>query len=148
LNKPENDGVDRLISEPPTSDFFWRVIRPVAAASRAWALCRRGALDSSAVAMFFFGSRFGDNLARLLGVHRLTGSRASSLLDVSPQALSDWSHGKRQPEPDTLERVSKFFDVRPERLAHAEFADLLANELADPQRFERVEARIRRAGRR
>jgi transcriptional regulator with XRE-family HTH domain len=96
------------------------------------------------MAAFFFGSRVGDNLARLLGVHRLTGSRASALLGVSPQSLSDWSHGKRDPEPKTLERMSAFFEVPADRLANAEFADLLAHELSDPARFRRVEDRIRR----
>lgn len=94
------------------------------------------------MAAFFFGSRLGDNLPRLLGVHRLSGTRASALLGVSPQSLSDWSHGKRDPEAETLERIAAFFEVPADRLAKAEFEDLLAHELSDPARFRRVEGKM------
>jgi transcriptional regulator with XRE-family HTH domain len=100
--------------------------------------------SSSVVAFFFFGSRFGDNLPRLLGIHRLTARRASDLLGVSPQALSDWGHSKRRPEPETLERISKFFELPPDRLADADFEDLLVHELADASRFRLVETKIQK----
>jgi hypothetical protein len=38
--------------------------------------------------------------------------------------------------------VGEFFGVPADRLATAEFEDLLQNELADPERFQAVETRI------
>jgi hypothetical protein len=42
-------------------------------------------------------------------------------------------------------RVGEFFGVPADRLAPAEFADLLQHELADPERFQAVETRIHHA---
>ena len=93
----------------------------------------------------FSDARFPDNLRRLLGVHGLTATQASRLLRVSPQALSDWSHGKRQPGMEAVVRISELFEVPSDRLVKADFGDLLENELADRERFDRVEAKVRGA---
>jgi hypothetical protein len=42
--------------------------------------------------------------------------------------------------------VREFFGVPADRLATAEFEDLLQNELANPERFRAVETKIRYAG--
>jgi transcriptional regulator with XRE-family HTH domain len=85
---------------------------------------------------------YGDNLARLLGLHRLTAQRAGRLLQISPQAIYEQQAGKRRPALDSVMRTASFFEIPPDRLMSAEFDDLLAHELADPKRFHRVEKRI------
>src|SRR5687767_12731858 len=91
-------------------------------------------------------THLGDNLRRLLGMHALSATRASSLLGISSQALSEIQKGKRtQPNIDTMEQLSTFFEVPMMELRHAQFSDLLASHLADRERFERVEARIQEA---
>jgi hypothetical protein len=53
--------------------------------------------------------------------------------------------GLRQPSFATGLKVGEFFGVPADRLATAEFTDLLQDELADPERFEVVETRIHHA---
>ena len=89
--------------------------------------------------------RFPDNLFRLLGLHRLTAREAAGMLDISESALGKWGAGARRPSFETALRVSDFFGVPANRLAQAEFEDLLENELADAKRFQAVEAKIRHA---
>lgn len=86
--------------------------------------------------------RFADNLARLLGLHRLTARGAAEMLDLSESALAKWGTGLRRPSFDTALRVSDFFGVGAQRLAQAQFEELLADELADPDRFRAVEKKI------
>jgi transcriptional regulator with XRE-family HTH domain len=91
--------------------------------------------------------RFADNLERLLGLHAFPAKYAARALGLSQSAFSTWQSGRRQPSFDTAMRIGDFFEIEPRRLARASFASLLANELADAERFERVEQRIRQARR-
>ena len=86
---------------------------------------------------------FGENLRRLLGLHDLRGREAARLIGVSPQSLSEWMRGHRQPNLRMLLRVSSFLEINGERLLQAPFRELLSRELADGRRFDRVEAKIR-----
>jgi transcriptional regulator with XRE-family HTH domain len=87
----------------------------------------------------------GDNLDRLLGLHSMSATRASSVLGISAQALSEIRKGKRaSPNIDTLEKISDFFEVSVDRLRKATVAELLQDEIADPDRFARVEKKLGR----
>jgi transcriptional regulator with XRE-family HTH domain len=88
--------------------------------------------------------RFAENLRRLLGLHDLEQSEAATLLGMSKASFSAWNAGRRQPSFNTALLIGEFFGVTPDRLARADFEDLLANELANPARFREVEAEIRR----
>lgn len=92
-------------------------------------------------------SRFGENVSRLLGLHGLRGSDARELIGVSPQAVSEWKHSKRDPALQTLLRVSRFFELPIESLVDKEFAEVLADGAGDPDRFTRVEKKIAQARR-
>jgi transcriptional regulator with XRE-family HTH domain len=89
-------------------------------------------------------SNFARNFSHLIGVHLLTAQSAKQHLDLSAQAISELRAGKRQPSLQTLQKTSGFFEISIDRLLEAEFEDLLANELADSDRFRRVEAKIGR----
>src|SRR5581483_3622924 len=91
------------------------------------------------------GQRFATNLVRLLGLHGVTATFVGQQLGISTATLSAWAHGKSSPSLANAILFAEFFEVPTDRLMSAEFADLLANELADPGRFERFEERIRRA---
>lgn len=91
-------------------------------------------------------SEWGPNLRRLLGLHDLTAAEASRLLQVSPQTISEWTsktraEGTRDPQTSKLQRVAEFFEL-PGSMAWTPFSDLLPL-LANSDRFERVEKRIR-----
>jgi transcriptional regulator with XRE-family HTH domain len=94
---------------------------------------------------------FGENLRRLLGLHDLRGREAARLIGVSPQSLSEWMRGHRQPNLQMLLRVSSFLEINGERLLRAPFRELLVREVSDRTRFDHVEAKINgrraRAGR-
>lgn len=66
------------------------------------------------------------------------------MIGVSPQSLSEWMRGHRQPNLQMLLRVSSFLEINGERLVRAPFRDLLGREVADQRRFDRVETKIRR----
>ncbi|MGZ4389116.1 MAG: helix-turn-helix domain-containing protein [Gaiellaceae bacterium] len=88
------------------------------------------------------GNNFADNFDRPLGVHRLTARRASELLGVSASTMSYWISGKREPDVESLKRISAFFEVDPfEILLYPKSQFFLVN-LANVDRFESVEARI------
>lgn len=89
-------------------------------------------------------SRFTDNFVRLLGLHGLSQNFTAQLLGVSEATLSAWMNRRSSPSLPKAIDVAALFQVSTDRLMGAEFADLLQHELADPERFERVEARIRR----
>lgn len=87
---------------------------------------------------------FGENLRRLLGLHDLRGREAARMIGVSPQSLSEWMRGHRQPNLQMLLRVSSFLEINGERLLRAPFRELLGREVADRRRFDSVEAKINR----
>jgi transcriptional regulator with XRE-family HTH domain len=88
--------------------------------------------------------RFPENLRRLLGLHDLEQTEAAEMLGMSKQSFSAWNSGRRTPSFTTALLVADFLGVAADRLARASFEDLLAHELADPDRFREVEAEIRR----
>lgn len=88
--------------------------------------------------------RFTDNFVRLLGLHRLSQHFTAQLLGVSEATMSSWMNGRSQPSLGKAIGIAELFQVSTDRLMGAEFSDLLGNELADSERFERVEARIKR----
>ncbi len=89
-------------------------------------------------------TKFADNLERLLGLHRLTSRQFSELVDVSESVLSKWQSGDRSPSFGSALLIADFFGVPADRLARADFDELLTHELADPERFREVEGEIRR----
>jgi transcriptional regulator with XRE-family HTH domain len=88
---------------------------------------------------------FPDNLNRLLGLHGLAATDAASVLGVSPQAVSEWRHGKRGPSVQMLLKLSEVFEVPADALMRIDFKTLLEREAGDPTRFERVEQKLARA---
>jgi transcriptional regulator with XRE-family HTH domain len=89
--------------------------------------------------------RFPDNLNRLLGMHNLTAREAAQILGLSQSTFAKWGTGLRQPSFATALKVGEFFGVPADRLATAEFTDLLENELGNPERFQNVEKKIQYA---
>lgn len=90
-------------------------------------------------------SRFEDNFVRLLGLHGLTQHFTADLLGVSEATVSGWMNGKSTPSLTKAIAIAELFQLSTDRLMGAKFIDLMTTELADTDRFERVEARIRRA---
>jgi transcriptional regulator with XRE-family HTH domain len=84
-----------------------------------------------------------DNVSRLFGLHKLTTREAATLLRVSPQALSELRNRRRTASLHTAQQIARFFEIPLDRLLDAPFADLLAHELAEPDRFASVEAKIK-----
>jgi transcriptional regulator with XRE-family HTH domain len=78
-------------------------------------------------------------------MHGLNAKQAAALLDVSPQTISSWLQGHSAPSSNVAFRVAQFFEVPADPLFTGSFADLL-DDLADRERYERVDAKIRRAG--
>jgi NAD(P)H-dependent FMN reductase len=64
---------------------------------------------------------------------------------VGGASMSAWMNGRSTPSLVKAIDIAELFQVSTDRLMGAEFVDLLQTELADPERFKRVEARIRRA---
>ena len=89
-------------------------------------------------------ARFTDNFVRLLGLHALSQHFTAQLLGVSAATMSAWMNGKSTPSLANAIDIAELFQISTDRLMGAEFSDLLAKELADPERFERVETRIKR----
>ena len=87
--------------------------------------------------------QFKDNLGRLLGLHSLSQTALAELLPTSAATVSTWLSGRSFPNLNRALLLSELFEISTERLINAQFTDLLANELTDPERFERVETRIR-----
>lgn len=70
---------------------------------------------------------------------------SSKLLDLDESTLTKWNAGIRKPSFETALRVGEYFGVPADRLARAEFTDLLQKELCDPERFDAVEKKIHHA---
>jgi transcriptional regulator with XRE-family HTH domain len=83
-----------------------------------------------------------NNLRRLFGLHALRPTRDHHLLGLSPQALSELQSGSRTPSLSTADRLAEFFEISFERLRKAPFEELLETEIADGDRFKRVEKKI------
>jgi transcriptional regulator with XRE-family HTH domain len=88
---------------------------------------------------------FAANIARLLGMHALTGSQAAKYLKTTEVAISAWRSGRRQPSLKYLLAIGERFEVPPHELMSRDFADLLAGPLGDPDRYRRVEQRIHKS---
>lgn len=88
--------------------------------------------------------RFTDNFLRLLGLHGLSQHFTAQLLGVSEATMSSWMNAKSTPSLPKAIDIADLFQISTDRLMGAEFVDLLQRELADPERFEQVEARIKR----
>lgn len=88
--------------------------------------------------------RFSDSFVRLLGVHRLSQHFTAQLLGVSEATMSSWMNGKSTPSLAKAIDIADLFQLSTDRLMGAPFVDLLGTELSDPERFVRVEARIKR----
>lgn len=86
---------------------------------------------------------FADNFERLLGLHRLTAERAAELIEVSPTTVSYWRNGKQLPSGPTLRRLLSFFGLEYSSLIFTPMGLLLQRELANPNYYLRVEAKIR-----
>jgi transcriptional regulator with XRE-family HTH domain len=86
-------------------------------------------------------TRFADNFARLLGVHRLSAKRAGEILGVSAASLSYWLNGRREPDRDSLYGISIFFLVDPWEIMEAPARDFVLT-LADQHRFDMTERQI------
>ena len=91
-------------------------------------------------------STFQDNFVRLLGLHGLSQHFTAQLLGVSEATMSAWMNGKSHSVAREGDRHRRALPDLDRSLMGAEFSELLANELADPERFERVEKRIKRGG--
>jgi len=87
--------------------------------------------------------QFADNLSRLMGLHDLTARQLSKILGLSEAAFSTWFRGTREPNFKTAMRIAAFFEIPPDRLATAEFGELLNN--LDSEWFERVQVKIHRS---
>jgi transcriptional regulator with XRE-family HTH domain len=86
-------------------------------------------------------TRFGENFARVLGLHNLTRRQAARLLGVSEQAVSEWLTGKREPGTTNLVQIASSFEVDAVSLMSEPFTAVLP-QVSDPDRFDRVEKRI------
>lgn len=88
-------------------------------------------------------SELPNNLRHLLGLHDLTAAKASSLIGLSQQALSELQAGRREnPRRQTVDKLATFFEVTRWKLEDMPFDQLLADELAEPERYLKVEAKI------
>ena len=88
-------------------------------------------------------SRFADNLSRMAGMHAISHDHLAKLLGLSPQTISMWRAGKRSASAEALLAVGSFFEIDPVALSNDDFAELLPL-LAQPERFNRIEAKIKR----
>lgn len=87
-------------------------------------------------------NELANNVRRLLGLHSLRATRDAGLIGISPQALSEIQYGTRASVSlSTMEKLSGFFEIPIDRLLHAQFEELLQAEVADSERYRRVEAK-------
>lgn len=85
-----------------------------------------------------------NNLKRLLGLHGLRATRDSRMMGgLSPQLLSELQSGSRkQPSLSTVTAISEFFEISRDHLLDVPFDELLESDIADRERYQRVEAKI------
>lgn len=89
-------------------------------------------------------NRFGDNLSRLIGMHALSAKQAAVTLGLSPNSFTAWRTGGRTPSTAVLMKLASFFEVDA-FLLHSGDPQELIQSAAEPERFETVEKKIRRA---
>jgi transcriptional regulator with XRE-family HTH domain len=76
----------------------------------------------------------------------LTAAKASGLIGISQQALSELQAGRREnPRRRTVDKLATFFEVTRWKLEDMPFEQLLADELSNAERYLSVEAKIPRA---
>ena len=75
----------------------------------------------------------------------MTQNFTAEVLGVSEATISGWMNGKAAPSLSKAIAIAELFQISTDRLMGAKFSDLLAVELADTDRYQRVEERIRRA---
>lgn len=85
-----------------------------------------------------------NNLKRLLGLHGLRATRDSRMMGLSPQLLSELQSGsrKRHASLSTVTAISDFFEISRDHLLDSSFEDLLPAEIANVDRYRKVEAKI------
>ncbi len=86
---------------------------------------------------------FSENFSRLIGMYGLSSREAAELLAVSPQTVSGWLNQHSRPGFDAGLKITEIFEVPVDRLVNEPFSGLL-DVLGDKERYERVEAKIRR----
>lgn len=87
-------------------------------------------------------NELGNNLKRLMGLHALPARGFASLVPISSQAVSEIMGGKRGASLSTAQTIAAFFEIPLDRLLNAPFRELLPLEIADRERFDRVEGKI------
>ena len=87
---------------------------------------------------------FAENFARLIGMHRLRAREAAELLGVRAQTVSGWLSQHSRPSFDAGLKIRSFLELPADQLVNESFADLL-DVVGNKERYERVEAGIRRA---
>jgi transcriptional regulator with XRE-family HTH domain len=89
---------------------------------------------------------FARNLKALLGAHGLTGKQAGQLTGVSPNAISGWLTGQREPSLSSMHKLAEFFEVDPFKLLGQFTGSFLMEEVSDIERWDRVEAKVPGSG--
>lgn len=87
-------------------------------------------------------ANFSKNLRTMLGVHALTAKEVSKLSGVSVNALSSWMTGERDPSLTSMQKLAEFFEIDAFKLLGQYTGSFLYEELADPDRWQRVEEKI------
>ena len=54
---------------------------------------------------------FSQRLKELRKIERLSQQKLALILNVTPNCISNWEMGRREPDFDTLVAIAKFFDV-------------------------------------
>ena len=89
---------------------------------------------------------FARNMKALLGAHGLTGKDASALTGISPNTISGWLTGQRDPSLSSMEKIATFFEVDAFKLLGQFTGSFLWEEVADIERWTRVEEKVQGTG--
>jgi transcriptional regulator with XRE-family HTH domain len=87
-------------------------------------------------------SCFADNIARLFGLYRLSGSEAAQALGFSRQAVSEWQSGKQMPSLATLYAMADFFEIEPDKLMRRPFIEWVSDYVRDHEKFARIDQKL------
>ena len=91
---------------------------------------------------------FARNMKALLGAHGLTSKEASALTGTSANTISGWLTGQRDPSLSSMEKIAGFFEVDAFKLLGQFTGSFLVEEVADVERWMRVEDKLPGAGKR